>query len=311
MNRREHDPQALYPMHVVILNWNLPWDTIDCVESVQAGAPNGVEIVIVDNGSTDDSLALFQDRLGSEVTVLATGENLGFAGGVNVGIERAISKRAQSVLLLNNDTIVDPDMIEQLVLAADHSLNAGIVGPIIYYHDRPEQVWRFGDREVRGLPVPLKLPDHAIVEAAGAPFSADYVTACGMLVRRDVFEAIGLLDTRYFFYFEDADFCRRARLAGFGIWCAPQAKMWHKVSLSARKSKPGTRYAEFWGRAHFYQAHPHGFSRALTLGYLLVKLALTAVRDLVHSEPALINPAWVGFIDGYRGRASRVSQFLA
>jgi len=311
MSRRVHGPQALYPVYVVILNWNLPWDTIACVESVQAGAPSGVEIVVVDNGSTDDSLVLFQDRLGDQVTILATAENLGFAGGVNVGIEHAISEGAQSVLLLNNDTIVEPGMIRHLVRAASQSANVGIVGPIIYYYDQPELIWRFGDREYRGLPVPIRLSDRAIVEAAGAPFSADYVTACGMLVRREVFEAIGLFDTRFFFYFEDADFCRRARLAGFGIWCAPRAKMWHKVSLSARKAKPGTRYAEFWGRAQFYQTHPHGFSRALTLVYLLVKLLMTTARDIVHGEPALIKPAWAGFIDGHCSRASRVSQFFA
>jgi GT2 family glycosyltransferase len=298
-------------MYVVILNWNLPWDTIACVESVQAGALCGVEIVIVDNGSTDDSMALFHDHLGDGVSILATGENLGFAGGVNVGIKRARREGARSVLLLNNDTVVAPDMIQHLVLAASQSPEAGIVGPIIYHYDQPDTVWRFGDREVRGLPVPVKLSDQVIPEAAGAPFLADYVTACGMLVRRQVFDTIGLFDTDYFFYFEDADFCRRARLAGFEVWCAPRAKMWHKVSLSAQKERPGTRYAQSWGRAHFYQTHPHGFSRVLTLAYLLLKLGMTTVRDIAHNETALIKPTWGGFFDGQRGRASRVSQFFS
>jgi hypothetical protein len=87
--------------------------------------------------------------------------------------------------------------------------------------------------------------------------------------------------------------------------------MWHKVSVSARKAKPATRYAEFWGRARFYRTHPHGFSRALTQGYLVLKLLLTTAQDIVHREPALIKPAWTGFIDGQRGRPSGVSQFFA
>jgi GT2 family glycosyltransferase len=298
-------------MHVVILNWNLPRDTIACVESVQTGAPDGVEIVVVDNGSTDDSLVRLHDQLGDGITLLGTGENLGFAGGVNIGIERAMAEGARSVLLLNNDTVVDPDMIQHLVLAASQSPHAGIVGPIIYYYDQPDMVWRIGDREVRGLPVPVKLPDQVIAGAAGSPFPADYVTACGVLVRREVFDAIGLFDTSYFFYFEDADFCRRARQAGFEVWCAPQAKMWHKVSLSAQKAKPGTRYAESWGRAHFHQTHPHGFSRVLTFAYLLSKLAVTTVRDLVHKDTDLIKPMWAGFIDGQRGRTSRASRFFS
>jgi GT2 family glycosyltransferase len=310
VNNRVNDAQALYPAHVVILNWNLPWDTIACVESVQASALSDVEIIVVDNGSTDDSLALFQERLGDQVLILTAGENLGFAGGVNLGIERAIEEGAQSVLLLNNDTIVDPDMLRHLALAASQSPKVGVVGPIIYYHDQPEQVWRFADREYPGLPVPMKLPEEAIVQAEGVPFSVDYVTACGMLIRREVFERVGLFDTRYFFYFEDADFCRRARMAGFQIWCAPQAKMWHKVSLSARKAKPGTRYAEYWGRARFYRTYPHGFSRALTLSYLVLKLLLTTAQDVVHTDLALIGPAWTGFLDGQRGQPSEASRFF-
>ena len=311
MNHSMPGSRSLFPMVVVILNWNLAWDTIACVESVQAGGPGGVEIIVVDNGSTDDSWALLHDHLGDGVTLLATGENLGFAGGVNVGIERARTEGARSVLLLNNDTVVAPDMIQHLALAASQLPEAGIVGPIIYYQGQPDLVWRFGDREVRGLPVPVKLSDQVISEAAGVPFPADYVTACGMLVRREVFDVIGLFDTDYFFYFEDADFCRRARLAGFEIWCAPQAKMWHKVSLSAQKEKPGTRYAQSWGRAHFYQTYVHGFSRVLTLAYLLLKLGITTVRDIVHRETPLIKPTWAGFMDGQRGRTPRVSRFFS
>src|SRR4029079_12982058 len=127
-------------------------------------------------------------------------------------------------------------------------------------------------------PIPLRMADRAVASATG-PFHADYVTACGVLIRRSVFETIGLFDETYFMYFEDADFCRRAREAGLGIWCVPTARMWHKVSLSARKDKPSSRYAMAWGRARFYQRHPHGPSAALTALYLLGKLVWTTLDD--------------------------------
>jgi len=310
MNHAAMNPHSLYPLYVVILNWNLPEETILCVDSVRMSTASDVEIIIVDNGSTDRSVELFRKRFGDTVRIVENPENLGFAAGINVGIRRALIEGAQSVLLLNNDTIVDANMIRHLVAAAAQSPRIGVVGPIIYYYDQPQRVWRFGDREYRWLPVPVRLPASMLSKARQMPFRVDYVTACGMLVRRQVFEVVGLFDTCYFMYFEDADFCRRVRQAGYEIWCAPQARMWHKVSLSARKQKPATRYAESWGRAHFYRRHPHGFSRVLTFAYLLVKAVATTLRDALLKEWGLIKPQWMGLLDGYYNRPSRPFDFF-
>jgi GT2 family glycosyltransferase len=304
------NPHSLCPLYVVILNWNLPEETILCVDSIRANPTPDVAIVIVDNGSTDHSVELFRRRFGDTVKILENSMNLGFAAGVNVGIRRALAEGAQSVLLLNNDTVVGADMIGHLASAATRFPQAGVIGPVIYYYDQPQRVWHFGDREYRWLPVPLQLPASVLSKAHHTPFRLDYVTACGMLVRRQVFEAIGLFDTRYFMYFEDADFCRRVRQAGYEIWCAPQAKMWHKVSLSARKEKPATRYAESWGRAQFYRRHPHGFSRMLTLAYLLARSVTTTLRDVLSNEWELIKPQWMGMLDGQTDRPSRFSDFF-
>ena len=298
-----------YPLHIVILNWNLPDDTIACVRSIQRRAQPGVTILIVDNASSDDSLSRFRAQLGDGVTVIANQANLGFAGGVNTGIQHALAAGAQSVLLLNNDTLVDPDMLARLAAASRDIPAADIVGPLIYYHQPPDQIWRAADREYRWLPVPLRMSDRAIARAGAQPFPTDYITACGVLIRRAVFETIGLFDEAYFMYFEDADFCRRARQAGFGIVCAPAARMWHKVSLSARKDKPSNRYAMAWGRAHFYRRHPHGPAPALTALYLLWNAARTTFADALGGDWELIRPLWAGAWDGYRGRPSRRRAF--
>jgi GT2 family glycosyltransferase len=299
----------LFPLYVVILNWNLPDDTIACVESVRAHAPPNVAIVLVDNASTDDSLARFRERFDGGVTLIANAANQGFAGGVNAGIRHALAAGARSVLLLNNDTLVDPAMIERLAAAARDQPRADLVGPVIYYHDPADRIWRAADQERRWLPIPLRLPDRAVVGAGERPFPVDYVTACGVLIKREVFEAIGLFDADYFMYFEDADFCRRARRAGFGIICVPTARMWHKVSLSAGKDKPSSRYAMSWGRARFYRRHPHGPSAALTALYLLWKLVRTTLADALAGDWDLILPLWAGNWDGRRDRPSRRNIF--
>jgi GT2 family glycosyltransferase len=310
MNQTTGTPYVLYPVHVIVLNWNLPEETIACVDSVWASSKVDLKVIVVDNGSTDRSVERFQEHFGDAVTIIENTRNLGFAAGMNVGIRWALAEGARSILLLNNDTVVDADMIYHLASLATQSPRAGVAGPVIYYYDRPQRVWRFGDREHRWLPVPLQLPESALSEAGHRPFRLDYVTACGMLVRRQVFEAIGLLDERYFMYFEDADFCRRAREAGYEIWCAPQARMWHKVSLSASKQKPAMRYAEAWGRAQFYGRHPHGFSRALTSAYLLLQSVGATLRDALSREWKLMKPQWLGFLDGRFDRPSRLSDFF-
>jgi GT2 family glycosyltransferase len=241
----------------------------------------GVEIVIVDGGSTDHSADLLRERLGATVLLIETGTNLGFAAGVNVGVQRALAAGAQSVLLLNNDTCVAPSMIIHLARVAFENPKAGIIGPVIYYYDQPQRIWRFASREHGWLPVPVQLSPGLVSRAHAVPFQVDYVTACAMLIRRSVVEAIGLFDTSYFMYFEDADYCRRARQAGYEIWCVPQARVWHRVSASARKQKPAARYALAWGRAHFYRNHPHGPWQGLTLAYLFGKSVGLIDHDIV------------------------------
>jgi hypothetical protein len=217
---------------------------------------------------------------------------------MNAGVRYALAHGAQSVLLLNNDTIVAPDMIAQMIAAAQRYPVAGILGPLIYYYDWPERIWQFANREYAWLPMPLRVPASALARAGGQPVAVDYVTGCAMLVRRAVFEQVGLLDERYIMYFEDADFCRRARRHGFQIWCVPRARMWHKVSLSARINRPANRYLQAWGRAFFLRQHPHGKLPGLTWLYLLLKTLLVSVYDIRLGERHLLRPLWRGTLEG-------------
>jgi hypothetical protein len=305
-----------FPLWVVILNWNLPDDTLACVQSVRdaarqlCGDPRStdVQILIVDNGSQDDSVdrfrAAFQaDADGAAVEVLATGANLGFAGGMNAGIQVALARGAQSVLLLNNDTESDAHMLAHLAAALEVEPGVGLVGPVIYYADLPQRIWRAADNEHAWLPIPRRVPDDVVARQTAA-FAVDYITACAMLVRAEVFARIGLLDDAYFMYYEDADFCRRARAAGFGIRCAPQAKLWHKVSASANREKAAIRYARAWARTRFYRTYPHGKMPWLVHIYLWAKTVVISAGDVLRGDLHLVRPLWHGTLDGYRPGAS-------
>jgi GT2 family glycosyltransferase len=295
------------PIYIVTLNWNLAGETTSCVESViDAGVPKD-RIVVVDNGSTDESAATLATHFGPTLDLIRNEQNLGFAGGVNIGIRHALERGAAAILILNNDTVIDPTMLRTLNAAKEkHSLErAGILSPAVYLYEQPERVWRLGDVRRRWLPMPLtlKMSSSKLVDAD--PIEVDYVTGCGMLIFREVFEQVGLFDTRYFMYFEDADFCRRARDAGFTVWCVPQARMWHKVSLTARRDKPVNRYHRSLGQVRFYSEHRHGPSVALSMVYIFAKLIKTTLGDIVRGEWNLIPPLWKGTMDGFGGRGDK------
>jgi len=180
----------------------------------------------------------------STVHVIENDANNGFAGGNNVGIRAALSRGAVYLFLLNNDTEVEPGLLEPLVARAESDPKIGIVGPTMLYHARPNIVWSAGGRiDWRGQSVLLDEGSRANDEAnRGNAHDVDFIVGCGLLVKRSVLEAVGLLDERYFLYFEETDLCARAREAGWRVLHEPRARLWHKVSQSTGEDSPLTLY---------------------------------------------------------------------
>lgn len=217
---------------VVVLNWNNWQDTVDCVESCRRVTHPSVRLLVVDNGSTDGSEAILRERFPS-VELLQTGENLGFAGGNNVGIRHALARGSDLVVLLNNDTVVDPVFVTALVEAAAAHPEAGMLCPKILLHDRPQVFWYAGASYHPWL-------GWGRHRGAGEEDRGQYdriepterVTGCALLVTRALCERVGLLRDDFFCYAEDLEWGLRARAAGFSLLYVPTARVWHKVSRS-------------------------------------------------------------------------------
>ena len=290
--------ETLFPLYVVIPNWDLKSETIECVTSVLAAASNDmVSVVVVDNGSTDGSPEALANAFGERIAQVQMKQNRGFAGAVNAGISYALRHGAASVLVLNNDTIIDREMLMTLSRAAQRYPDAGILAPAIYQMDAPTRLWRLGDRQSRWLPVPYRIPSR---EATAEIVEADYVTGCGMLIRRKVIEVIGLLDERFFMYYEDADFCKRARDRGFRILCVPAAKMWHSVSTTARRDAITALYWRARGQALFYRKHMRRGVSWLSHLYISSKAVLIALRYGLQGRWQHGRAVLQGTLDGYR-----------
>lgn len=214
----------------LVLNFRHTDDTLRCVSSVRRSTFRDQRLVVVDNASTPASEAALRDGLRA-TTVLTVGENLGYAGGNNVGIRRALERDADYVWLLNPDAIVEPGTLERLVLTAEARPDAGILGSRILYHGRtPPTIWFNGGQLDWARGGAASHRDDGIRDvtvAADGPSRCDYVTGAAMLVRREVFADVGLLPEEWFLYFEEAEFNLQARRAGWDVLVEPRSRMSH------------------------------------------------------------------------------------
>lgn len=217
---------------VVILNWNGRADTLACLESVQRVPARGCRVIVADNGSSDGSAAAIRQAYPG-VDLIENGANLGFAAGNNEAIARALQDGAEFVFLLNNDTIVDPGIVDAFLDAARRLPQAGVFGAKIYYHADPQRLWYAGgcwDAKT------LSFNEHGAGEIDQGQYDrlteTDWVIGCAMFVRADVFRKVGLLEPKFFLNNEEVDFCSRVRRAGYSCAYVPQARLWHKVSAS-------------------------------------------------------------------------------
>lgn len=228
----------------IILNYNGLDDTLECLESLRRLRKDRhqLEIVIVDNHSSDGSQEAFAQL--KDINLIVNQQNLGYTGGNNVGIKYALNKKSQAVLILNNDTIVDPFLIVHLAQA---SKSAQIISPKIYFapgfefhkdryqkKDQGKIIWYAGGKidweNIIGIHRGVDKVDRG---QYNKKHTIDFATGACIFVKREVFEKIGLFNEKYFLYLEDMDFSVRAIRAGFKIIFEPQSIIWHKNAASA------------------------------------------------------------------------------
>ena len=213
----------------VVVNWNGGQDNLECLASLRDQLHTLEAILFVDNASNDGSPELVAERF-PDVEVLCNRENEGYGAGNNRGIERALELGVDAVLIVNNDVVLPRASLAPLARALEHS-GVGVVGPRVLLRTDPGVVWAAGGTltwrqnltTLRGHLARDDTPWRASVEV-------DYITGCCMLVRRDVFEAVGNFDSDYFAYTEDVDFCMRARRAGFASRCIGSVAALHAPS---------------------------------------------------------------------------------
>jgi len=251
-------------VYIIVLNWNGKDDTLECLKSLEKINYSNYRIIVVDNGSEDDSVSEIRRRF-SNVKIIENKKNLGFSGGNNVGIKYAIDNGAHYALLINNDTTVEKDFLNELVEIGESDEKIGVLGSKIYFYSEPNRIWFAGGKvswlKNKGTHIGLDQIDSGQYDKIK---EMDYLTGCCLLIKREVIEKIGVLSEDYFLYYEDTDFSLRAKNAKYKIVYVPKSKIYHKIS---RSTKPGS-------SNYIYYHSRNGLTMAKRTGSLLNKIVL-------------------------------------
>jgi len=239
-------------VYFVLLNWNGWRDTLECIRSLHLMAYRNWHAVIVDNGSTDDSVARLKEACPG-VTIIENEKNRGFAAGNNVGIRMALKNAADYVFVLNNDTTVFPDTLSELVSFAEKHPEAGLMGPQIHRRD-PQREWPIRRRldlltllctltPFRLLVVRLPFLRRRFYSTDSQPAVVQFLPGSALFFRAETFQAAGLFDESTFLDFEELIMAEKVRGVGLSAYFVPGAGIWHKGSASASKLR-AKRYVE-------------------------------------------------------------------
>lgn len=216
----------------IIVNWNGWADTLRCLDSLSQSHYRNLTILVVDNGSTNDSVARIRNAY-PDLELIESPANLGFGSGNNLGIRKALERAADYVWLLNNDTIVEANTLTEMVLTAESHPELGQIGSVLYYAHAPNKVQAWGGGHIN---LWMGTSRHYCEPVDWKRL--DFITAASVLIPSKVFRQVGLFDERYFMYWEDTDLSFRIREAGWKLGVAKNATLLHKEGASSRSKSP-------------------------------------------------------------------------
>jgi GT2 family glycosyltransferase len=294
----------------IVLNWNGFSDTESCVKSLQKVTSPPLEIVIVDNCSTDGSAEILANAF-PNVPLIHRSSNGGYAAGNNEGIRHALVSGADHVLIINNDVIVEPDFLSPLVRILEERPKVGIVTCKAFFQRREKGIYctagRFSRLRCSGAPLPKTLTDRKS--------DVSYISGCILLVRKEVFERVGFLDEKFFMYFEDMEFSNRVRKV-YTLAYTPAGTVYHKSGGGDSLKNFTEFYLYYTTRNRLlafhespwpYRVYVVVFSVTLAIAKSFVILFYIAKRPRMYNSGRRIAAIWKGIVHGCQGVTRQIS----
>ncbi len=283
--------------------------TLACLESLCQQTYAHQQVLVIDNASQDGTPEAVRAAY-PDLGLIRTGANLGYAGGNNLGIRAALQRGAEAVFLVNNDTWLDPDCVARLVSALEADPRIGVIGPMVYTWEEGRVISSAGGAidwwHADAINIGMGEDDHGQYRAR----PVDFVNGCGLMITRRAIERVGLLDERYFMYWEEADWCVRVRRAGLGVHFEPGAWMRHKAAIRADRLGPATLYYQTRNRLLFFATHTPLHLQPAALAHALHG----ALRGVSHERRAgraeHARAIWLGIVHGLQRRWGRVDELI-
>ncbi len=286
----------------IVLNKDRREDSLECLASLEQNAYPNHKIIFLDAGSGDGSVEAVRASFPA-AQIIRLPNNRGYAGNNNVGIKAALEQGADWIFVLNEDTVLDSNCLIRLVETAESNPQIGIAGPMVYHHNEPTVIQSAG-----GMLGPYWESIHLAKNEVdtgqyAAPHEVEWVCGCAILVRRQVIEQLGMLDERFFAYWEETEWCLRAAKSGWRIMHVPQAKLWHKGVQRNYKPKPSLTYYLTRNRFLLYAKHKAPLSVWLMAWQQTLRTLLSwTVKPKWRAMRQHRNAMWRGVIDFLRHR---------
>ena len=225
---------------IIIINWNAYHLTADCLNSLRGIDYQNYKVILVDNFSSDDSANQLKVEF-PEIHLIQNDDNLGFTGGNNKGLAYALVQDFEYVLLLNNDTFVEPNFLSVLIRHLESDQTIGAIQPKIYFNHNRQLVWSAGGRYnpliSKSIPIGEGVLDEGQFEKM---HETDWLTGCAFLTRTSVIQKVGVLSDIYFYgCFDDVDWSLRIKKLGYKLVFCPESRIYHAVAASSKSSENG------------------------------------------------------------------------
>lgn len=288
----------------VVLNTSRKDDTLQCLASLAAQTVRDInQVIVLDNGSVDGSI----DAIGRsfpDVQIAPIHRDAGYAGNNNVGIRRALACRPEWIFILNEDTVLDRECLAQMLAAAKEDATIGIVGPLVLHHDEVDVIQSAGGQLTRyweSRHIAANQPHRAAIARVT---EVDWVSGCALLVRRAVVEQVGMLDERFYYYWEETEWCVRAKKAGWRIVNAPAARLWHKGVRRDYRPGANVSYYNTRNRLLLLSIHHPPMRVWLVVWFQTARTLLSlSIRPKWRKLHAHRDAMWQGVVDFLAGRS--------
>lgn len=293
----DHEPKV----SIILVNYNGFRDTIECLQSLREITYPNHEVIVVDNASTNESVKEIGDFIREGEILIPSEVNGGFSAGNNIGIKYALEHEAEYCLLLNNDTVVEPDFLGKLINGFEFSGKCGLTIGKILYESKRELIWYAGGslspKTARTEHWHYREKDEGLPDTVQ---KVTFATGCCMCLSRKTIDTVGLMDESYFLYEEDADYCCRITKAGFDMVYVPQARIYHKVNASTGSRSHVSQYYSIRNKYWLIRNNMTGTHRLVSYIFYTLQCLNRCLRRKI--ELSIYKDAFCAFLKSEQGK---------